>query len=128
MKQVNQCLILAAGNGSRLRSVSGGRPKPLVHFRGKPILEHVIGGAQLCGIDRFVIVVGYGAEFIRDWFQNRHFDEISVTFVNNADYHMSNGISALKAKEEIDGETADSTTPRARRVNSRCRSQSGSRL
>jgi choline kinase len=104
MSKVNECLILAAGNGSRLRSVSGILPKPLVQFRGVPIIEHVIRGGQACGIDKFVIVVGYGSELIRDWFQNRRFDGISVTLVNNPDYHKSNGISALTARREMDGD------------------------
>ena len=33
MATVNECLILAAGNGSRIASVSGGSPKPLVPLR-----------------------------------------------------------------------------------------------
>jgi 1L-myo-inositol 1-phosphate cytidylyltransferase len=100
MKKVNQCLILAAGNGTRIRSVSGGLPKPLVHFRGKPILEHVIRRAHQAGIDKFVIVVGYRSELIRSWFQGRSLG-VSVTFVENPDYHKANGISALKARNEI---------------------------
>jgi choline kinase len=100
MKETNQCLILAAGNGTRLRSVSGGLPKPLVDFRGKPILEHVILRARQAGIDKFVIVVGYRSELIRSWFDGRSLG-VSVTFVENPDYHKSNGISALKARNEI---------------------------
>jgi NDP-sugar pyrophosphorylase family protein len=64
LTQVKQCLILAAGNGTRLRPVSGGLPKPLVHFRGKPILEHVIVRARKAGIEKFVIVVGYRSDRI----------------------------------------------------------------
>jgi 1L-myo-inositol 1-phosphate cytidylyltransferase len=100
MNEVNQCLILAAGNGTRLRSVSGGLPKPLVDFHGKPILEHVILRAHQAGIDKFVIVVGYRSDLIRGWFEKRS-PGISVTFVENPDYHKSNGISALKARDEI---------------------------
>ena len=100
MKEANQCLILAAGNGSRLRSVSGALPKPLVDFRGKPILEHVILRAHQAGIDKFVIVVGYRSDLIRSWFDGRSLG-VSVTFVENPDYHKSNGISALKARNEL---------------------------
>jgi choline kinase len=100
MKKVNQCLILAAGNGTRIRSVSGSLPKPLVNFRGKPILEHVICRAHQAGIDKFVIVVGYRSELIRSWFEGRSLG-VSVTFVENPDYHKANGISALKARNEI---------------------------
>jgi 1L-myo-inositol 1-phosphate cytidylyltransferase len=100
MKRVNQCLILAAGNGTRIRSVSAGLPKPLVDFRGKPILEHVIRRASQAGIERFVIVVGYRSDLIRSWFEGRSLG-VSVTFVENHEYHKANGISALKAKDEI---------------------------
>ena len=100
MKSVNQCLILAAGNGTRIRSVSAGLPKPLVHFRGKPMLEHIIRRAHRAGIEKFVIVVGYRSDLIRKWFDGRSLG-VSVTFVENSDYHKSNGISALKARDEI---------------------------
>jgi len=101
MTKVSQCLILAAGNGTRLRSVSAGLPKPLVPFRGKPILEHVILRAHQAGIDRFVIVVGYRSDLIRRWFDSRWLGNISVTWVENPEFHKHNGISVLKARDEI---------------------------
>ena len=99
--KVNQCLILAAGNGTRLRPVSDGLPKPLVHFRGKPILEQVILRAHKAGIDNFVIVVGYRSDLIRCWLDSRWLGNVSVTLVENPDYHKQNGVSALKAKDVI---------------------------
>lgn len=101
MYTVKQCLILAAGNGTRLRAVSHGNPKPLVHFRGRPILEHVVLGAQQAGIERFVIVVGYRSDLIRRWFAKRWHGTVSVTWVENPEYHKSNGISVLRAREEF---------------------------
>ncbi len=116
MKEVKQCLILAAGNGTRLRSVSGGLPKPLVDFRGKPILEHVILRARQAGIDKFVIVVGYRSDLIRSWFDGRSLG-VSVTFVENPDYHKSNGISALKARKQlVPGEVILAVDPNIDRI------------
>jgi len=102
MKTVKQCLILAAGNGTRLRPVSAGLPKPLVQFRGKPILEHVILRAQQAGIDEFVIVLGYRSDLIRSWLDNRWLGDLSLTLVENQDYHKHNGVSVLKARGEMD--------------------------
>jgi len=99
--KVNQCLILAAGNGSRLRPVSSGLPKPLVPFRGRPILEHVILRAHQARIDEFVIVVGYRSDLIRRWFDSRWLGDVSVTLVENPEYHKQNGLSALKARNEL---------------------------
>lgn len=102
MKKVNQCLILAAGNGTRIRAISGGLPKPLVDFRGKPIIEHIIQRAHQAGIENFVIVVGYRSNLIRDWFEGRSLG-VSITFVENPDYHKANGVSALKARNAMQG-------------------------
>ena len=99
--RVDECLILAAGNGRRLVSASGGSPKPLVQLHGKSLLEHVILGAHEAGIDKFVIVVGYGAKAMRQWFASRRLDDISVSVVDNSEYNKDNGVSVLKARDQI---------------------------
>src|SRR5271155_1778818 len=98
---INQCLILAAGNGSRIAALSGGVPKPLVPLCGVPLLEHVIMSAQEAGISKFVIVVGYRADMIRRWWKARSLEGISVTWIENQEYHKANGVSAWAAKEEL---------------------------
>lgn len=101
MAAVRECLILAAGFGSRIASVSDGVPKPLLPLRGVPLLEHVMTSCQDAGINRFVIVAGYRADFIRRWLTERLFDGISVTLIENREYHKANGVSALAAKDEL---------------------------
>ncbi len=101
MAAVKECLILAAGNGSRMASVSGGGPKPLVPLRGVPLLEHVMMSCQEAGISRFVIVVGYRADLIRHWIKQQAFDGISITVIENREYHKANGVSALAAKQAL---------------------------
>jgi 1L-myo-inositol 1-phosphate cytidylyltransferase len=73
-----------------------------MEFRGKPLLEQIIRRASRAGIERFTITVGYRSDLIRQWFAQRRLD-ISVRFVENRDYHKQNGISALKAQDDIDG-------------------------
>jgi choline kinase len=101
MNAVNQCLILAAGNGSRIASLSGSAPKPLVSLHGASLLEHIMLSAQAAGIGQFVIVVGYRADAIRNWLVERQLDDISVTVIENPDYHKANGVSALAAREVL---------------------------
>lgn len=101
MPAVSECLILAAGNGSRIASLSGRAPKPLVPLLGAPLLEHILRSSQVAGIKRFVIVVGYRADLIRSWFATRPLGDISVTLIENMDYHKANGVSALAAREEL---------------------------
>jgi 1L-myo-inositol 1-phosphate cytidylyltransferase len=97
----NVALILAAGNGSRLRNVSGTLPKPLVPFNGRPLLEHILLGARDAGIERFVIVVGYRGDVIRSWVAARHFRSMQIDLVENSEYNKSNGISVLRGGETI---------------------------
>jgi 1L-myo-inositol 1-phosphate cytidylyltransferase len=101
MKDVNQCLILAAGNGSRIAAVSRGVPKPLVPLCGVPLLEHVMMSSQQAGIEKFVIVAGYRADSIRSWLDTRSYIGTSVTLIENLQYQKANGVSALAAKEEF---------------------------
>lgn len=98
MAAVKECLILAAGNGSRIASLSGSAPKPLVPLFGAPLLEHIVLSSQAAGIEKFVIVVGYRADAIRRWFAERPLGNTSVTLVENAEYHKANGVSALAAR------------------------------
>lgn len=98
MNTVNQCLILAAGNGSRIASLSGGSPKPLVSLYGASLLEHILLSAHAAGIEKFVIVVGYRADVLRRWFAERPLEDISITLVENPEYHKANGVSALAAR------------------------------
>ena len=97
----NVALILAAGNGSRLRNVSGPLPKPLVPFNGRPLLEHILLGARDAGVERFVIVVGYRGDVIRSWVAARNFRGIRVDFVENSEYNKSNGVSVLRGGDAI---------------------------
>jgi choline kinase len=101
MSAVTECLILAAGNGSRIASVADGGPKPLVSVCGVPLLEHVMTRAVEAGIERFVIVAGYRADLIRRWLRERSMAGVSVTLIENPEYHKANGVSALAAKGEF---------------------------
>jgi 1L-myo-inositol 1-phosphate cytidylyltransferase len=59
--------------------------------------------AQEAGVEEFVIVVGYRGDLIRRRLESRWNGSATLTFVENGDYHKHNGISALKAKNAIDG-------------------------
>jgi len=56
------CIILAAGEGTRLKSKY---PKALQPLCGKPLVLHAIDAAQAAGADPIVVVVGAGVEQMR---------------------------------------------------------------
>jgi glucose-1-phosphate thymidylyltransferase len=59
-------VILAAGEGTRMRPLTADRPKALVEVAGRPLLEHAFDALLSVDIDRFVVVVGYRGETIVD--------------------------------------------------------------
>ena len=59
-----KALVLAAGLGSRLRALAGGRPKPLMAFGGAPILAHNLRWLAASGVDEVWINLHYAAEAI----------------------------------------------------------------
>jgi UDP-N-acetylglucosamine diphosphorylase / glucose-1-phosphate thymidylyltransferase / UDP-N-acetylgalactosamine diphosphorylase / glucosamine-1-phosphate N-acetyltransferase / galactosamine-1-phosphate N-acetyltransferase len=61
-----QCVILAAGKGTRMRPLTDSIPKPLIQVAEKPILEHIIDALPE-EIDEVVVVVSYRKEQIMEW-------------------------------------------------------------
>lgn len=67
-----KAVILAAGEGKRLRPITSSRPKPMIPLTGKPLLEHTITGLKEAGIIDFILIIGYKQSLIRN-----HFDKVS---------------------------------------------------
>jgi dTDP-glucose pyrophosphorylase len=65
---IQKAVILAAGRGTRMRDLTNELPKPMIAVRGKPILQHIIEGLRAAGVEKFLIVVGYRAEVVRQAF------------------------------------------------------------
>jgi dTDP-glucose pyrophosphorylase len=66
--KVNQAVILAAGRGTRMRELTAEVPKPMIEVRGKPVLQHIIEGLRDAGIRELLVVVGYRANAVRNFF------------------------------------------------------------
>lgn len=61
-----KAIILAAGRGSRMKSMTDDRPKCLVELRGKPLLEWQLDALRGAGIRDIGIVTGYQREQLTD--------------------------------------------------------------
>ncbi len=63
-----QTAVLAAGEGTRMRPLTATRPKPLLPVADRPLVAHTMTTAADAGADRFVLVVGYRGEQVREEF------------------------------------------------------------
>ena len=74
-----QLVILAGGSGTRLKSVSGDLPKPLVKVAGVPLIgRQILQAAQSGVVDEVLILTGYGAQQIEAYVSSSDF-QIPVT-------------------------------------------------
>jgi NDP-sugar pyrophosphorylase family protein len=60
-------VLLAAGRGTRLGTLTADRPKPLLEVGGKPLLAHIVEGLVEAGLRRYIIVSGYRGEQVARW-------------------------------------------------------------
>ncbi len=86
-----KAIILAAGQGTRLKKYTENLPKGMLLFAGKTIIERQIEMYRKCGIDKIIIVRGYAADKIT---------YEGVTYYNNDDYANTNMVESLMAARE----------------------------
>lgn len=87
-------LILAGGYGSRLSEETGVRPKPMVEIGGKPILWHIMKIYAHYGFADFIILCGYKAYVIKEYFAQYFLHHSDVTFdLANNKMEVHNNVS-----------------------------------
>ena len=65
-----KAVILAAGKGERLSEITKNIPKPMIEFKGKPLLEHNIELCKKFGIEDIYINLHHLPGMIKDYFGN----------------------------------------------------------
>ncbi len=66
---INRAVVLAAGRGTRMGSLTETVPKPLLTVAGKPMLEHVLDRLAQAGVKEFCLIIGFEGKMIRDHFK-----------------------------------------------------------
>lgn len=75
-----QVVILAGGLGTRLRPVTERVPKPMVEVAGIPFLEYILRHLSGQGLNRFLILLGYLGEQIKEYFGSGARWRISIDY------------------------------------------------
>tara|TARA_B100001939_G_scaffold312615_1_gene295900 strand:- start:2697 stop:3413 length:717 start_codon:yes stop_codon:yes gene_type:complete len=96
-------LIVAAGQGSRLREK--GESKPLIELLGTPLIERVITNAVKGGVDDIYVVTGYRGTKVRAFLDRlAERDNLKITHIINEEWQRPNGLSVYAAKDVIEGD------------------------
>jgi len=95
-----KCLIIAAGQGTRLKAK--GEVKPLVPLLGVPLIERIIRSAIESGADEFYVITGYQGEKVANFLKQLSKRlNVAVTLIQNDEWQKENGFSVLKARNFI---------------------------
>jgi len=78
---MKQAVILAAGEGQRLRPFTVNKPKVMLSIAGKPILQYIIESLAQNAIRNLVVVVGYRKEQVFDWLGSGKQFGVDITYV-----------------------------------------------
>lgn len=68
---ISKAVILAAGRGTRMKSLTDDCPKPMLRVDGRPLLAHVIERMEEAGVREVLVITGYRAELVEEYF-GRH--------------------------------------------------------
>jgi len=81
MTKIDKAVVLAAGRGTRMRELTAELPKPMIEVHGKPVLQHIVEGLRDAGIRDLLIVVGYRADAVRQFFADGSRCNVAIEYV-----------------------------------------------
>ena len=96
-----KAVIMAGGEGTRLRPLTANQPKPMLPMANAPMAEHVVNLLRQHGFDEIVVTVGFLASTIRTYFGDG--SELGVHLVYaTEETPLGTAGSVLNARDELD--------------------------
>jgi len=93
-----QCVVLAAGEGKRMRPLTATRPKVMIPLANRPMTDHLVCAARDAGITEFILVVGYQEQEVRDYFGDGSEYGVDIRYVTQR--RQKGTADALRAAED----------------------------
>ena len=100
---MKQAVILAAGEGRRLRPFTVTKPKAMLAIAGKPILQYVVEALAENGVRKIILVVGYRREQIFDWMGSGERFGVAIAYATQ-ERQLGTAHALMQAKSLVDDE------------------------
>ena len=78
-QNVKSAIILAAGFGKRMRHLTHKVPKPLINFKGKPLIRYSIDFLESLNVQEIVINVHYKSDQIKEFVRSLNNSKIKIS-------------------------------------------------
>ena len=98
---IKSAIILAAGFGKRMRHLTHEVPKPLISFKGKPLIQYSIDFLESLEVQEIIINVHYKSEKIKEFLKNLDNSKIKISDESSEILDTGGGIK--KAMSLING-------------------------
>jgi MurNAc alpha-1-phosphate uridylyltransferase len=90
-------MVLAAGQGERMRPLTLRMPKPLVPLAGRPLIDHVLGRLEAAGVTKAVVNVHYLPDQLETHIRHRDGQRPEIVISDERDVLLDTGGGAKKA-------------------------------
>ncbi len=98
-----KAVVLAAGEGKRLRPLTASEPKVMIPVANRPILEYILDALAKNDVTEIVMVVGYRKERIMSHFEDGKKYGVNIEYVFQ-DKQLGNGHALYSAKDRVSGD------------------------
>ncbi|RLF49028.1 MAG: hypothetical protein DRN20_03185 [Thermoplasmata archaeon] len=102
-RRAMEAVVLAAGEGLRLRPFTVSRPKVMIEIANKPIVEYVVRALAETGIRDIIMVVGYKKESVMSYFGNGGAYNVRIEYVVQKK-QLGTAHALLTAKDALDSD------------------------
>jgi len=93
-----KAVVMAGGEGTRLRPLTTNRPKPLVPILGKPIAQHILEHLKRAGVDEVILTLYYLGDEIRSYFGDG--SELGLKLIYSVEESPLGTAGSVKQAEE----------------------------
>src|SRR3954451_16798488 len=95
-----KAVIMAGGEGSRLRPLTSNQPKPMLPMVNRPMMEHIVGLLREHGFDDIVVTVAFLANAVRTYFGDGSEFGVRMVYATE-ETPLGTAGSVLNARDEL---------------------------